>query len=74
MCQWEGKGGVRVEIIEPITEVPDKGYVVISNILSSHVAVLFAAPSRGWNELEQSQEWRAFQALLEKLQEEYDQK
>ena len=64
---------MRVVIASQIREIPDCGYVTINNILSSHVAVLFAAPSHAWNELEQSQEWIAFQALLEASQEEYGQ-
>lgn len=60
-------------LVDSVQEIPDCGYVIISNILSSHVAVLFAAPSHGWNKLEQSQEWKAFQTLLEKSQEEYSQ-
>lgn len=54
--------------------IPEEGYVVVSNILSNYVAVQFAVPDHEWSELEQSKEWRAFQALLEKAQEQYIQR
>lgn len=61
-----------MELIQKVTAVTDCGYETISNILSDRVAVLFSVPCREWNKLEKSDEWIAFQDLLEKAQEESD--
>lgn len=57
-----------MQLIESICEIPECGYITVNNILSNRVAVLFSVPSHEWNKLEQSKEWKNFQALFEKLQ------
>lgn len=53
---------------------PEKGYVTYWCIVSNHVEVRFLVPNLAWSELEKSKEWKSFQDLLEKSQEEYIQK
>lgn len=53
---------------------PDIGYVSATTILSDLVLIQFSVPCPAWNELEESEEWKAFVALLERHQEEYSQK
>lgn len=61
-------------LTEPINCIPDHGYATIRNILSDRVAVLFSVTDHEWNRLVWSSEWKAFQVLLEKSQEEYTQR
>lgn len=55
-------------------EAPVLGYGVFRHILSDSDLILFSVPGHGWNELEQSKEWKDFQILLEKFQEGYFQR
>lgn len=50
---------------------PKYGYVTYGCILSDHTEVRFLVPNHAWNKLAWSKKWKAFQALLEKCQEEY---
>ena len=55
-------------------EPPKHGFDEFKSILSDWVVIRFAVPCHAWNELAESKEWKAFQALLEKHQTEYIQK
>ena len=52
-------------------KTPVMGYVSTTNILSDYMVIRFAVPCREWNELEKSKAWKDFQALFEKIQEEF---
>lgn len=69
--QYHGK---TMELLFPINKIPTEGYVATTHILSAHTAIQFAVPSHEWSVLEKSREWKDFQALLEKIQEEFYQK
>lgn len=53
---------------------PPNGYVSYGNILSGYEEIRFLVPAHEWNELSESEEWKAFQSLLEARQEEYARK
>lgn len=53
------------------SEPKKPGYEEIKSILSRWVVVRFSVPDHAWNELRESEEWKDFQALLEKFQREH---
>lgn len=63
-------------IVHPTTsfmpDVPRKpGYEVIRSILYEWTIIRFVVPDHAWNELQESKEWKDFEALLEKVQTEH---
>ena len=56
----------------PITSV--KGYEVFTDHIFDLSLVRFSVPYHEWRKLEESKEWKAFQALFEKAQEQWNQK
>ena len=65
-----------VQSVPPIVprEPPRQGYDESKSILSDWVTVRFSVSDHAWNELQESKEWKDFQALLEQYQEVYVQK